>query len=246
MVRITRDLYMTVAAPGIAPMRIVRFTGAMYLLQMAAGVFTQMHARGSLIVRDNATQTAQNILDSEQLFRIGIASDLVTYTAVLLATWGLYVLLRSVDRNLAVLAVLFRLMELAVHFNVTVNSLAVLRMLSGAEYLHPIGAAELHSLAQLALGVQGSGMNMGFILLGLGSAVFAYLLYQSRYVPRLIAGWGVFASLLLATYALSIIVFPKAGSLQLVPMLPMGVYEVTLGFWLLLRGVRSGAERAYE
>jgi len=237
---------MTVAAQDIAPTRIVRFTGAMYLLQMAAGVFAQMHARGSLIVRDNAMQTAQNILDSELLFRIGIASDLVTYTAVLLATWGLYVLLRPVDRNLAMLAVLIRLMELAVHFNMTVNSLAVLRMLSGAEYLHPIEVAELHSLAQLALGVQGSGMNMGFVLLGLGSAVFAYLLYQSRYIPRLIAGWGVFASLLLAAYALSIIVFPKAGSLQLIPMLPMGVYEVTLGLWLLLRGVKSGTRPAPE
>lgn len=98
---------MTVTTEGIAPIRLVRFTGAMYLLQMATGVFTQIHARGSLIVRDNATQTARNILDSEQLFRIGIASDLVTYIAVLLATWGLYVLLRPIDRNLAVLAVFF-------------------------------------------------------------------------------------------------------------------------------------------
>lgn len=232
---------MTVTAQSIAPMRIVRFTGAMYLLQMAAGVFTQIYARGSLIVRDNATRTAQNILDSEALFRIGIASDLVTYTAVLLATWGLYVLLRPIDRNLAVLAVFLRLMELAIHFNVTVNSLAVLRLLSGAEYLQPIGAPELHSMAQLALGVQGAGMNMGFIPLGLGSAVFAYLLYRSRYVPRLLAGWGVFASLLLAAYAFTIIVFPKAGALQLLPMLPMGIYEVTLGFWLLVHGVRNGS-----
>lgn len=233
---------MTSTDQGTALTRLVRFTGAMYLLQMATGVFTQIHARGSLIVRDDATRTAQNILDSEQLFRIGIASDLVTYMAVLLATWGLYVLLRPIDRNLAVLAVFFRLVELAVHFGVTVNSLAALRLLSGAKYLQPIETAQLHSLAQLALGVQGAGMNMGFILLGLGSALFAYLLYKSRYIPRLIAGWGVLASLLLAGYALTIIVFPKAGSLQFLPMLPMGVYEVTLGFWLLLRGVRSGSE----
>src|SRR6185295_7461535 len=97
-------------------------------------------------------------------------------------------------------------------------------------------ASQLHSLAQLALGVQGAGMNTGFILLGLGSAVFAYLLFKSRYIPRLLAGWGVFSSLLLAAYALSIIVFPKAGALQLIPMLPMGIYEVSLGVWLLLKG----------
>lgn len=69
-------------------------------------------------------------------------------------------------------------------------------------------------------------------------AVFAYLLLKSQYVPRVLAGWGVFSSLLLATHALSIIVFPKAGGLQLAPMLPMGIYEVTLGLWLLLRGAK--------
>ena len=218
--------------------RLVRFAGAMYLLQMAAGVFTQLYARGSLIVRGDPAQTAQNIIESERLFRIGIASDVVCYTAVLLATWALYVMLRPIDRNLAVLAVFLRLMELAVHFNVTVNSLTVLRLLSGADYLNSIETSQLHSLAQLALGVQGAGMNLGFVLLGLGSALFAYLLFRSPYVPRLLAGWGIFASLLLAIYALAIIVFPQAGSLMFIPMLPMGIYEVTLGFWLLLRPAR--------
>jgi len=221
-----------------AQARTARFAGAMYLIQMATGVFTQLYARGSLIVRGDPSQTAQNIIDSERLFRIGIASDLACYTAVLLATWALYVLLRSVDRNLALLAVLLRLIELAIHFNVTTNSLTVLRLLSGDEYLKSIDISQLQSLAQLALGVQAAGMNMGFIPLGLGSAVFAYLFFQSQYIPRVLAGWGVFSSLLLAAYALSIILYPKAGALQLVPMLPMGIYEVTLGFWLLLRGAK--------
>ena len=218
--------------------RAARLAGAMYLIQMATGVFTQIYARGSLIVRGDPTQTARNIIDSEGLFRIGIASDLATYTTVLVAAWALYVLLRPVNRNLALLALLFRLSELAIHFNATVNSLAVLRVLSGDQYLKSIGAGQLHSMAQLALSVQGEGVNMGFIPLGLGSAVFAFLLFKSQFVPRLLAGWGVFSSLLLATYALSIIVFPKARALQVAPMLPMGIYEVTLGFWLLLRGAK--------
>jgi Domain of unknown function (DUF4386) len=218
----------------------------MYLIQMTTGVFTELYARGSLLVCGDPTQTAQNIINSERLFRIGVASDLATYTAVLLATWALYVLLRPVDRNLALLAVFFRLIELAIHFNVTLNSLAALRLLSGDEYLKTLEVGQLRSLAQLALGVQAAGLNVGFILLGLGSAIFAYLLFKSRYIARTLAGWGVFSSLLLAAYALAIIVFPKAGELQVVPMLPMGIYEVTLGFWLLLRGakIRASATNA--
>jgi hypothetical protein len=224
--------------------RIARFAGAMYLVQMAAGVYAQVHARGSLIARGDPTRTAQNILESEGLFRLSIASDLVCYTAVLLAVWALYVVLRSVDRNLALLAVLLRLMELAIHFNITINSLAVLRLLSGSESLQSFDPAQLHSLAQLALGIQGAGMNTGFVLLGLGSAVFAYVLYKSRYIPRVLAGLGVFASLLLAVYALSIILYPKAADLQLIPMLPMGIYEIGLGLWLLLKGANLRAQPA--
>jgi hypothetical protein len=218
--------------------RVARLAGALYLVQMAAGVFAEVFVRGSLVVRGDPAQTAQNIIDSERFFRLGIASDLVCYTAVLVATWALYVLLRSVDRNLAVLAVLLRLMELALHFNVTTQSLTALRLLSGADYLQAIDTAELQSLAQLAIGVQGAGMNTGFVLLGLGSAVFAWLFFKSRYIPRILAGWGVFASLLLSAYAFTVILFPRAAALQIVPMLPMGIYEVSLGLWLLLKGVR--------
>jgi hypothetical protein len=223
--------------------RVARLAGALYLVQMATGVFAEVFVRGSLVVRGDPAQTAQNIIDSERLFRLGIASDLVCYTAVLVATWALYVLLRSVDRNLAVLAVLLRLMELALHFNVTTQSLTALRLLSGADYLQAIDTTVLQSLAQLAIGVQGAGMNTGFVLLGLGSAVFAWLFFRSRYIPRILAGWGVFASLLLSAYAFTIIVFPKAAALQIVPMLPMGIYEVGLGFWLLLKGVRLAPHR---
>ena len=227
---------MTNVTSTITQTRAARLAGAMYLIQMATGVFAELYARGSLVVRGDPAQTARNIIESERLFRLGVASDLITYTAVLVATWALYVLLRQVDRNLAVLAVFFRLSELAIHFNVTLNSLTALRFLSGDESLNAFGKTQLYSLAQLTLGVQGAGLNMGFILLGLGSAVFAYLLFKSRYVPGILAGWGVFSSLLLAAYSVAIIVFPKVGALQIVPMLPMGIYEVSLGLWLLLRG----------
>ncbi|HSC08197.1 MAG TPA: DUF4386 domain-containing protein [Steroidobacteraceae bacterium] len=234
---------MTTVSEPATQARVARLAGALYLVQMATGVFAEVFVRGSLVVRGDPAQTAQNIIDSERFFRLGIASDIVCYTAVLVATWALYVLLRSVDRNLAVLAVLLRLMELALHFNVTTQSLTALRLLSGADYLAAIDPAELQAFAQLAIGIQGTGMNTGFILLGLGSAIFAYLFFKSSYIPRILAGLGVFASLVLSAYAFTIIMFPKAAALQIVPMLPMGIYEVGLGLWLLFKGARLAPDR---
>jgi hypothetical protein len=191
-------------------------------------------------VRGDATQTAQNIIGSERLFRVGIATDIVTFTGVVVLTWALYVLLRPVGRNLALLAVLLRLVEVAIHYVATLFSLGALILLSGAGYLSTLDTGQLHSLSRAALSAQGAGLNLGFVLLGLGSAAFAYLLWKSRYVPRALAAWGVFSSLLLTTSAVTVIVFPLVGPFVLATMIPMFIYEVGLGLWLLIKGAGVG------
>ena len=213
--------------------------GFLYLFQMATGVFGESYVRGQLIVGD-ATKTAQNIIRAERLFRLSIAGDLVTYTTVIVLIWALYVLLRPVNRNLVLLAVFFRLAENAVLCVASVNSLVALKLLSGADYLKTFEVSQLHSLARLALSAQGLEMNVGFILLGLGSTVFAYLLLKSRYVPKALAAWGIFSSLVLAIVTLAIIVFPSLGNVMgLAYMAPMGIYEVGLGLWLLIKGIQA-------
>lgn len=214
-----------------------RIAGFLYLLQMATGVGAY-YARGRLIVGEDAGQTAQNILAAERLFRLSIAGDLLTYVAVIMLIWALYILLRPVDKNMVFLAVFFRLVENAVLCAATVNALVVLRLLSGVAYLETFEPSQLHSLARVALSAQALGMRVGFIFLGLGSAVFAYLLMKSRYIPRALAAWGIFSSLVLAIVTLALVVLPGLGTLGLIYMLPMGIYEVGVGLWLLVRGVR--------
>ncbi len=227
---------MTNTTTEAAQSRAARLAGAMYLISMATAIFGESFIRGSLIVRGDATHTAQNIIGSERLFRIGIATDLATFTGVVVLIWALYVLLRPVDRNLALLAVLLRLVEVSIHYVSILFSLVALGFLNGADYLSTFDASQLHSLARVAISAQGAGLNLGFVLVGLGSAVFAYLLLRSGYVPKALAAWGVFSSLLLTTSAVLLIVFPALGPVQLATMVPMGIYEVTLGFWLLLKG----------
>lgn len=230
--------------PEVQQARAARLAGALYLVTMTTAIFNQSFVRGSLLVRGDATQTAQNITQSELLFRIGIAADVVTFTGVAVLAWALYVLLRPVGRSLAVLAVLLRLIEVAVHYIAIVFSLGALVLLSGADYLAALDTGQLHALARAALSAYGAGVNLGFVPLGLGSAIFAWLLLRSRYVPKALAAWGVFASLLLATSALAVILFPAIGPFVLAAMIPMFIYEVTLGFWLLLKGPRFPPDAA--
>jgi hypothetical protein len=215
-----------------------RVIGIIYPLQMATGVFGEVFARGQLIVPGDAAKTADNITASETLFRLSIAGDLVTYILVLVLTWALYVLLRPINRNVALLGAFFRLSELAVLCLATVNSLVVLKLLGGGNYLAGFDPAQLHSLMMLAYETQGQGMRVGFILLGLGSAVYAWLLLKSDYIPKALAILGVVSSLLLVSGTMAIIVFPGLAAMGLAYMMPMGLYEVGLGLWLLIKGLR--------
>jgi hypothetical protein len=216
-----------------------RVVGIIYPIQMATGIFGEVFARGQLIARGDPTKTAENIMASEQLFRLSIAGDLITYILVMVLTWALYVLLRPVNRNVALLGAFFRLSELAVLCIATVNSLVVLKLLGGAAYLRTFDANQLNSLVMLAYSTQGMTMSVGFILLGLGSSIFAYLLLRSHYVPKALAALGIFSSLLLALGTLAIIVFPGLGVIGMSYMMPMGLFEVGLGLWLLIKGIRE-------
>jgi len=227
--------------PPIEPAQQIaaRVVGALYLIQMATAVFGQVFVRGQLIVRGDVAKTAENILANEQLFRLSIAGDLITYAGVIVLAWAFYVVVKTVNKNLALLSVFFRLVENAVLFVATIGSMVVLRLLTNAGHAQAFEPAQLHSMASLAFGIQGIGMSFGFILLGLGSTVFSWLLLKSRYVPKVFAVWGIFSSLLLSAGALALIAFPRLGVIGMSYMAPMGIFEVGLGLWLLIKGINE-------
>jgi Domain of unknown function (DUF4386) len=211
----------------------------MYLFTVVTALFGEAYVRGSLLVGESSAATAKNLVDSNQLFRIGLATDLLTFAGVVVLVWSLYQLLKPVNRQLAVLAVFFRLVELGVHFGAVSFGVVALSLLGGGEYTRAFDTAELNGLVGFALRAQMAGLGLGFIPLGIGSAIFALLLLRSGLVPRLLAGWGVFASLLLAAYAFGNVLSSRTSDFFYLGMLPMLVYEVSLGAWLLFKGVSS-------
>lgn len=214
-----------------------RLAGAMYLLTMATALFAEGFVRQSLLVGDSAAKTARNLTESMPLYRAALVADLVTFGGVVVLVWALYQLLRPVDRRLALLAVFFRLVEGGVHMSAVAFGVVAASLLAGGEYTKAFDAPQLQGLVGLLLRAQASGLNIGFVPLGIGSAVFAWLLWRSGYVPKPIAAWGIFASLLLAGYALALVARPGMVDYFYLGMLPMFVYEVGLGLWLLTKGV---------
>lgn len=214
-----------------------RLAGAMYLVTMATALFGEAYVRGSLYSSDSAAQTAQNLLASNPLYRAALVTDLVTFSGVVVLVWSLHRLLRPVREGLAALGAFFRLVELGVHFSAITFGMLALSLLARGEYTQAFTEPQLHGLVGLALRAQGAGLSLGFIPLGFGSAIFAYLFLRSRFVPRPIAVLGIVASLLLALYSFGIVLSPSTRDLFYVAMVPMFFYEVGLGSWLLVKGI---------
>ncbi len=224
-----------------------KIVGTLYLIQMALAIFGEVFVRGRLIVPRDAVQTAANIRASETLFRLGLAGDLVIYTTLIVLIWGLYVILKPINRDGALLGAFFRIAEQAILATTTLTAFIALRLLGRAEYLQAVDATQLQVLARVFVSIYSVGLSVGFVFLGLGSAVFSYVWLKSGYIPRALAWLGIVASLLLSGMSLVTIVFPRVYEvIGMSYMLPMGLYEIGLGVWLLIEGIRTPRTESTE
>lgn len=230
---------MTFGAIDESQRKAATVVGVAYLCALPSAIFAEFYVGAHLVVSGDAAQTARNIMAHERLFRLGTASNLTVFAVDVVLIIALYVVLMPVNRSLALVATGWGLIETATLVVVTLSDFDVLRILSGADYLHAFDANQLQALARLSVGAHGAAYNVGLVLAGLRSTAFCTLWLESRFIPRALAIWGMAASFLMGASAFSFIVFP-----ELAKVVPVGIYgapifffELTMGFWLLLKGL---------
>jgi hypothetical protein len=210
--------------------------GITYLAPFA--VFAEFYVRPHLIVYGNAAKTAANIMAHERLFRVSIASDLLEFATVVVLTVALYVVLKPVNRNLALLAAFWRLVEQTILAVAMLNSFNVLQLLSGAAYLRTFEADRLQALTMLSIGAHADAFNVAMVFFGLGSTVFSYLWLKSRYIPRALAVWGIFGSFVTGAGSFAFIIFPNLADIIGSWIYLPDTFEPALALWLLIKGLR--------
>ena len=143
--------------------KISRIAGIGYLIIIIAGIFAEFFVRSSLIVPEDAAATVRNILASNQLFRIGIASDLLMLICDVVLALAFYILLLPVNKSLALLAAFFRLVHSAIYGVNLLNLFFVLKLLSGVEYLKVFTADQINAQVMVFLNAHSEGYLIGLI-----------------------------------------------------------------------------------
>src|SRR5438093_13407569 len=93
-----------------SPQVYARIVGVLYLIIIVIGFCSEFFVRDKLVVAGDVTATANNIVASESLWRISIAGGLILLVCAVALTLIFYVLLRPVNKNLALLAVFFNIL----------------------------------------------------------------------------------------------------------------------------------------
>jgi hypothetical protein len=231
---------MTISTIDESQNKAAKVVGLAYLFALVPAVFAEFFVRAQLVNFDNAVQTALNIVAHERLFRLGIASNLIVFAVDVVLITALYVVLKPVNRSLALLALGWGLIETAILVVVTLSDFDVLRILSGAGYLQAFKADQLQALGRLSISGHADAYKVGLVFAGLRSTAFCYLWFKSGFIPRALAGWGVFSSFLLGICTFTFIIYPELEKVVTVNYYggPIFVFELAMGFWLLLKGLR--------
>lgn len=222
-----------------SPQVYARIGGLLYLFIIVAAGFGELVVRNGLIRWGDATATASNIMGSETLFRIGLTGEMLTCVCDVALAMILFVLLKPVSRNLALLAAFFRLTFVGIYGVTKLFEIAALVALEGAGNLKALPAPQLHDLAYIFLRVHSLGYGASLLFFGLCCILFGHLIQRSGYLPRVIgilvaiAGYGYVA------FSIAQMLSPPFAARFLFPsVFPVAfVAELTLALWLLGRGV---------
>jgi len=196
-----------------------------------------------LLVPGNAVDTARNILAHETLFRINIACNLIYVLSLVILLSTLYVILKPVNQNLALVAAFCRLIVALMWGITALNTLGALRLLGNATYLPVFKTDQLQTLARLHLVSSYDAYYIGLPFWGLASAVCSYLWFKSRFIPRTLAGFGLISSAWCVFCAFAFLIFPHFDAKVNASWfdMPMLLFEMALGSWLLFKGLSPSA-----
>jgi hypothetical protein len=226
-------------APVPAVLMQARMAGLFYLIFILFSILVMVLGRSRMIILGDAVKTAQNITASEGLFRFSFMSDLLSAVFFLLAAWALYVLLKPVNKNLALLFLLLNLGGVAVQSLNLLNQFAAVLLLGGGDYLGVFQAGQVQAMALFFLNLHGNGFMIAQIFYSAWLFPLGYLIYKSGFLPRCLGILVLADFVCWLAYFFQYFLFPNFTVITNISF-PVGfLAEFGLALWLLIMGARD-------
>lgn len=216
--------------------RLARLTGATYLGFILASVLAD--ALGQIGV-GTAEQTYQAITLHVASFRLGLTAAFVSTLLFLLAAWGLYVLLRSVNDSLALLFLLLNAIGVAVQGASMLSLVSAVSLGGAAHHLQALSAAQVEGLVRHSIDTYRTGFATAQLFFGTWLFPLGYLVYTSRALPRFLGVLLMVDAIAILLWFAQALLLPAHPEITYPGLVVSFVAEVGLALWLLVKGMHS-------
>ena len=214
-----------------------RMAGFLYLIYMVTHIISDVW-RGSFIVPGDAAATVSNIMAHEGLFNVTVVGDLLAAALFFLTAWALYVLLKPVNKNLALLFLLLNLAGVAIQCSSDFFLFASQLLMNGPDYLNVFQVDQLQSLAMFFLDLREKGFTGAQLFYGAWLFPLGYLVFKSGFLPKIL---GIVLMVHCFTWSSTFFqsfLFPGFTAITYVSY-PLGfIAEFGLTLWLLIMGAK--------
>jgi hypothetical protein len=211
-----------------------RATGLLLILSMLAGWYGEMYVP-SMMMTGDAAATADQLRVHGNLFRLGFAAYLIEAVSDIVLAWLLYVILKPVNRELALLSAFFGLVSMSLFAVTKMFYFSAPVFVGGSKYLTAFPPAQLVALASLFLSLYARLSGLTMLFYGIAWIIRGYLTLRSGYLPRLLGMLMAAAGLGFAAKTVTQVLAP--GYSWDVLLAPMFLNTIAVAAWMLARGV---------
>jgi hypothetical protein len=212
----------------------------MYLIIIALGIVGEAFIRGRITVAGDAAATFANLRKLEMLWRAGIAIELLMMILAIALSVILYVLMRPVQNELALMALLFNSMAIALESAYSIQLVEALFPLGRSAYLTEFTPGQLQAMTALAMKAHVFGFGISLLLFGPFLLIMGYLIFKSGYLPKPLGVLFQLAGLAYMFNGFALLLAPQlAGRLFMFMAIPAFLGETSFAVWLLIKGVNT-------
>ena len=222
--------------------RYARVAGVAMLLSIVFGLLGEMILPDRIVVARDAAATAANIAAHPALFRLTFAAYLVEGLCDVALSVFFYILLRPVDRHLALLSAFFGIASMVMYAVGQSSFYSASLVLGDTAGMDAFSAVQRNGLAYLAIRISGTIAWLFLCLYGIASMLRGYLIVRSTYIPRILGILFIFGGACFFLRSATFLLAPRLSSPIL--LMPMALAGIPTMAWLLFRGIDPARLRA--
>lgn len=203
------------------------------LVMTFSAPYAEFYVFPKVLLPGDMDGTINNLITHRGLYVSGLAAFFLNYVADVVVAWALFVFLAPVNREMSLLAALFRLLYTALGISALMNLFSVVRILDLPQYADQVSSGQLNAQIQLLLEAYRIEWGVALILFGIHLVLVGFLAMRSGYVPRFLGYLVAIAGLGYIVYMIGLYSLPSV-SFMLVTV--TFLFEPVFMVWLLWKG----------